>query len=616
MEICDMVNNMDNLNELYHLELVNLIKNDPLFSKQSNELTFNYKEYREITFKRLKKIIECKFVDSTNIMDNPQSFYQLMNTLHAYDLSLAIKFGVNFGLFGTGLIRLGGEQQIKQYLIDLTKGNILGCLAITEIGHGSDLKKLETIATWDANNKYFILNTPTYSAIKCWIGNAACHSTHAIVFAQLQYKNKSMGLHVFIVKLRNINEKEPLSNIKIKDNGFKKGLNGLDNGTIIFNNLIVPREGLLSNFGFIDENGKYLIKDEYKNEKTRFAELLSTLSGGRGILAAGANIVSSKALFIACKYSQKRRQFSGKNNIDKPLIEYTTHQLKLVPLIAKTLALSYSIENMKKIGLNDYIKINKISKRVHALSSGIKIISSEHAEKSCRIARICCGGHGYAFKNELSKMHNDIDIYQTFEGDNTLLRQEVCKYTLSLLNDQIGNGKLNQYLYFLKMKITQHLKLINKFIPMLYLKNIQNPNFILELLNYRETHLIIALVSDLLKHIKDGLESFEAWNRCLDVVIAIADANMNRQIFEIFLIEHKINEKDWVLLFGYDLISENLDWYLMNNIITNDYGYQFLQYKKNYCRKLVEDLDNIFEKFNMPEIFWNVPMLKKYNGKL
>lgn len=48
---------------------------------------------------------------------------------------------------------------------------ILSCLAITELEHGSDTKRLKTIARYDALTKEFVINTPGICAAKVWVGN-------------------------------------------------------------------------------------------------------------------------------------------------------------------------------------------------------------------------------------------------------------------------------------------------------------------------------------------------------------------------------------------------------------------------------------------------------------
>ena len=572
----------------YHQELVNLIESDPLFKKNYD---VSHHQYRDITFQRLQKIIQSKFIDVTKLLDDPEHFFQIMNTLHAYDHSLAIKTGVNFGLFGGGLLRLGNTEQIKQYLSNLNEGKIFGALAITEIGHGSNLKELATIAYWDDMHKTYTLHTPNHMATKCWIGNASKHATHAIVFAQLEYHEANMGLHPFLVQLRG-SDGALCQGITITDNGCKKGLNGVDNGCISFNSVVLPHSALLIKYGYISEFGEYVSSYEAgKDDNKRFANLLSTLSGGRGVLASGSIITALKANIISIKYGMGRRQFSGQSNVE-------------------TLALTNTISYMKEIGLADYKETGTITKRVHALSSGLKVICSEHAEKCCRIGRLCCGGHGYALENELALMHNDIDIYQTFEGDNTLLRQEVCKYELLMMKDHVGDTKLGQYLYFFRSKLVSNFNFVTK----LFNGKLDTAQSILDLITYKLKHLTLELVDSLIFHIKNGVEPFEAWNKVLDKVLLVADIYMYKKSFEIFMQNNKNNKsaEGLVLLYGYSLLTGDisLEWYLINSAITSHLALLIINQKKILARALLLNIvEQDIDQHLMPKLFWQTPML-------
>ena len=64
-------------------------------------------------------------------------------------------------------------------------GDIFGCYAQTELGHGSNVAGLETTATLDKTTDEFIINTPTITATKYWPGDLGMFSSHAIVFARM-----------------------------------------------------------------------------------------------------------------------------------------------------------------------------------------------------------------------------------------------------------------------------------------------------------------------------------------------------------------------------------------------------------------------------------------------
>lgn len=67
--------------------------------------------------------------------------------------------------------------------------------------------------------------------------------------------------------------------VTIGDLGEKVGLNGIDNGFLIFNNYHISRENLLSRTGDVTEDGKYV--SAYKDKSKRFGASLGALSGGR-----------------------------------------------------------------------------------------------------------------------------------------------------------------------------------------------------------------------------------------------------------------------------------------------------------------------------------------------
>lgn len=90
--------------------------------------------------------------------------------LGALDPSWAIRIGVHFGLFQSALMGSGTDAQIAQYARDVQEMRIIGCFAMTEMGHGSFLQGLETTATFDRDTQEFVIHTPTLTATK-WSDN-------------------------------------------------------------------------------------------------------------------------------------------------------------------------------------------------------------------------------------------------------------------------------------------------------------------------------------------------------------------------------------------------------------------------------------------------------------
>jgi len=127
---------------------------------------------------------------------------------------------------------------------------------MTETNHGSNVKGIETTATYDHSTQTFKINTPNEYARKEYIGNAACHGQMATVFAKLIIDDTDYGVSAFVVPLRDKKGKlHP--GVKIKDCGRKMGLNGVDNGVIYFDHVVIPKDNMLDRFASVDEAGKF-----------------------------------------------------------------------------------------------------------------------------------------------------------------------------------------------------------------------------------------------------------------------------------------------------------------------------------------------------------------------
>jgi acyl-CoA oxidase len=199
----------------------------------------------------------------------------------------------------------------------------MGCFAMTETGHGSNVQALRTTATYDPSTSEFALQTPDAAARKDYIGNAARHGETAVVFAQLIVGGESHGVHALVVPLRR--EGRALPGVTITDCGPKMGLNGVDNGRITFDDVRVPRAALLDRFGQVSSEGVYSSPIDDPNR--RFFTMLGTLVQGR-VSISGAGVSAAKvALNLAIRYAAGRRQFEGSvEGEEQLLLDYGLHR--------------------------------------------------------------------------------------------------------------------------------------------------------------------------------------------------------------------------------------------------------------------------------------------------
>ena len=174
--------------------------------------------------------------------------------LAMYDLSLMVKAGVQWGLFGGAIANLGTERHHEAYIRRIIDADLLGSFAMTETGHGSDVQSLETTATYDPDAGEFVIHSPTPSSRKDYIGSAAETATVAAVFAQLITRGDNHGVHCFVVPIRDADGND-LPGVITSDCDYKGGLPGVDNGRILFDHVRIPRQNLLNRYADVAPDG-------------------------------------------------------------------------------------------------------------------------------------------------------------------------------------------------------------------------------------------------------------------------------------------------------------------------------------------------------------------------
>jgi acyl-CoA oxidase len=354
------------------------------------------------------------------------------------DLSLLVKLGVQFGLFGGAVLHLGTERHHERHLREIASLDLPGCFAMTESGHGSNVQALGTTATYDADAQEFVVDTPDDDARKDYIGNAARDGRMAVVFAQLIAGGEHRGVHALLVPLRDAGG-TPLPGIRLEDCGPKLGLDGVDNGRIWFDHVRVPREALLNRYADVAADGTYTSPIE--NPTRRFFTMLGTLIQGR-ISICGASIGATKvALTIATRHALSRRQFGPPDAPEVLLMDYRTHQRRLLPALATTYALSFAQEQLVGqlhdvfTGVHDD---DRHRRELETLAAGVKAVATWHATETIQACRELCGGAGYLRANRFAALKADTDVFTTFEGDNTVLLQLAAKNLLTDYRDQFG----------------------------------------------------------------------------------------------------------------------------------------------------------------------------------
>lgn len=485
-------------------------------------------QQREMTMKRIHYLLDCGVFQEWLTGRGPEvemRKFALHEVIGMYDHSLAVKLGVHYFLWGGAIQFFGTKRHHDKWLRETENYVIKGCFAMTELGHGSNVRGIETVTTYDSKTGEFVINSPCESAQKYWIGGAANHATHTIVFSQLNINGKSEGVHAFIAQIRDT-DGNICPNVRVADCGHKIGLNGVDNGRIWFDNVRIPRENLLNSVADVSPDGQYL--SAIKDPDQRFAAFLAPLTSGRVTIATSAVYSSKMSLAIAIRYSLTRRAFSiTPNQPEVLLLDYPSHQRRLLPLLAKTYAMSFAANYLKMI----YVKRTPESnKTIHVVSSAFKAILTWHNMRTLQECREACGGQGWKTENRIGQMKGEYDVQSTFEGDNNVLMQQVSK---ALLAEYIAVQKRNRPFKGLGL---EHMNKSCPVVPsQLTSSTLRSSQFQTDIFCLRERDLLIRFAAEMSQLQAQGLSREYALLQSYQLAEDLGRAFSDRAILQTFL---------------------------------------------------------------------------------
>ncbi len=545
--------------------------------------------------------------------DDMGTYAAVFEMLGYHDLSLVVKFGVQFGLFGGSVLWLGTQPHHDKYLTDIGRLDLPGCFAMTETGHGSNVRDLETTATYDHPTRSLTIHSPTPSARKDYIGNAALHGRMATVFAQLLIGEVSHGVHAIVVPIRD-ESGTLLPGILIEDCGYKMGLNGIDNGRISFDKVTVPVENLLNRFGHIDDNGQY--SSPIANPSRRFFTMLGTLVGGRVCVPRAGLSAAKLALTIAIKYALKRRQFApADGQAETLLLDYPTHQRRLLPLLAKAYAFDFGLTYLTDRYCH---RTDDDIREIETMAAGLKACATWFTTDTIQECREACGGQGYLAENRFSQLKADTDIFTTFEGDNTVLMQLVAKGLLSKFKQSLHDDGFRAVIRVIYDKVSTSITERNP----LAIRNtdathLLDHDFHLAAFYYRERSLLISLTQRMRRLLGKRLDPHDAFLRCQTHMVALAKAYVDHLVLRRFVtvVREKASENTAEILsrlcslYALSTIEQQKGWYLEAGYLEGVKTKAIRRMVDRLCRELRADALLLVDAFAIPEQCLAAPLV-------
>lgn len=535
--------------------------------------------------------------------------------LVAADPSMQIKAGVQWGLFASAIQHLGTADHHLRWLPDALSLKLPGVYAMTETGHGSDVASIGTTATYDEHTEEWIIHTPFRGAWKDYLGNAAEHGKAAVVFAQLITKNVNHGVHAFFVPIRD-DHGVFFPGIGGDDDGVKGGLNGIDNGRLHFDHVRVPRTNLLNRYGDVAPDGTY--SSPIESPGRRFFTMLGTLVQGRVSLDGASANAMKIALQIAVTYSNQRRQFDGPGGRETVLLDYQRHQRRLIPLIARTYAVTFAhgelLEKFDAVfgGSHDS---DAHRQDLETFAAALKPLSTWAALETLQECREACGGQGFLAENRLVGLRADLDIYATFEGDNTVLLQLVAKRLLTDFGKKLSSADRATLVKFVVGKAADRT-LSNSGLRRLSqdLRDLGSTARSVGQLRDEDTQRdlltdrVETMVSEMATQLRDAKKAGNLGEVTADLQSAFIDAAIAHGEllqWEAFtdalsgIDNHDTREVlTWVRnLFGLTLVEKHLAWYLLNGRLSAARGHAVTAYVNRLIGRLRPYAQDLVDAF-------------------
>ncbi|KAG5177808.1 oxidase precursor [Tribonema minus] len=361
---------------------------------------------------------------------------------------------LHYLMFMPNIRALCTDAQQAAWLPRCESLEVIGCYAQTELGHGSNIRALETTATFLPDTDEFEIHSPTLTATKWWPGTLGRTANHAMVIAQLVIGDRRYGIHNFIVPLRDVKAHAPLRGVRAGDIGPKIGFTTMDNGYCVFDRVRVPRANMAARYASVDRHGVYTKKGG--DSKISYITMMQV----RAYIVEQAGYCLAKATTIAVRYSALRRQgfapqagggsssgsSGGGGSGELQVLDYTVQMHRLLPLVATAYAFHSAGRAMQQRlarleAMLDTPGVGAALAEFHASSSGLKSLCSAVTADGIEDCRKCCGGHGYLAASGLPELLGTYLQNCTVEGENHMLTQQTVKHLLKAMAAGGGGGE-------------------------------------------------------------------------------------------------------------------------------------------------------------------------------
>lgn len=297
--------------------------------------------------------------------------------------SVGLSVAAHNSLCSNHIYMFGTEQQKKDYLVPLARGESFGAWGLTESQAGSDASGTRTTAI--RSNGGWMVN-----GSKNFITHAiACNTLVAVAVTDKEKGNRGISAFIFDKSMEGFRPDK-------KEN--KLGMRASETASVVFEDCYVPEENMLG------------------NEGEGFLQAMQILDGGRISIAALSVGIAQGAYEAAVKYAKEREQFG------KPIAEFQAIQFKLADMATQ-------IECARLLTLQA-AAIKDSGKPVTQKSAMAKLYASETAVRVAEESIQIHGGYGYTKDYPAEKYWRDAKLCTIGEGTSEIQRLVIAKSLL------------------------------------------------------------------------------------------------------------------------------------------------------------------------------------------
>jgi alkylation response protein AidB-like acyl-CoA dehydrogenase len=303
------------------------------------------------------------------------------------DSSVRTTLSVQISLVEKTILTFGTEEQKREWLPRLCKGEVIGCFGLTEPEVGSDAANLRATAKKDGDG--WIIR-----GRKMWISNGSV-SKLALVFARTDpdASKAHRGITAFLID----REKQPYGSQAIHG---KLGLRSSDSSELILEDVRVPDSQRLGEVG------------------KGFTIAMASLDNGRYSVAAGAVGVAQACIDASVTYATQRKTFG------KPIAGHQLVQEMLADMIVETEAarlLLWRAGTLKDKGLPNTRE-----------TSIAKMYASEAAQRAADLAIQIHGGYGFSDEFPVERYWRDARVNRLYEGTTQIQKLIIARFATGI----------------------------------------------------------------------------------------------------------------------------------------------------------------------------------------